>query len=176
MLRKADTMVESTDESQSQVYQAMAISLKDAWKELMMRMEERRILLELVITFYRSCEEYNQHLDYAFSVCQSTLIADNIEQVQVLIEEHQNMKKATAEHSMNSIQSGQGLLDKIVEIGRNLENHGPSAVSTSAGVEKTLADLHDRRSLLEEFWLQRKIRLEQSLLIFQLDSEIQQVS
>ncbi|XP_063712658.1 titin-like isoform X5 [Symsagittifera roscoffensis] len=176
VLRKADTMVESTDESQSQVYQAMAISLKDAWKELMMRMEERRILLELVITFYRSCEEYNQHLDYAFSVCQSTLIADNIEQVQVLIEEHQNMKKATAEHSMNSIQSGQGLLDKIVEIGRNLENHGPSAVSTSAGVEKTLADLHDRRSLLEEFWLQRKIRLEQSLLIFQLDSEIQQIT
>ncbi|XP_075253986.1 muscle M-line assembly protein unc-89-like isoform X3 [Convolutriloba macropyga] len=177
VLRKADTMVESTDESQSQVYQAMAISLKDAWKELMMRMEERRILLELVIDFYRSCEEFGQHLDYAYTVCQSTLIADNIEQVQVLIEEHQEMKRATSEHSMNTIQNGQGLLDKIVEIGRNLESQGSNvAVSSSALVERVLAELHDRRTLLEELWLQRKIRLEQSLLIFQLDAEIQQIT
>ena len=81
VLRKADVMVESTDEGQSQVYQAMAISLKDAWKELMMRMEERKILLEMAIGFYRSGDDYQQHLEYAFAVCNSTLIADNIEQV-----------------------------------------------------------------------------------------------
>ena len=95
----------------------------------------------------------------------------------MLIEEHQEMKKTTAQHSMTSIQSGQELIDKIVDIGRNLESTKGSneAVMASNNVEKLLAELHDRRSILEELWLQRKIRLEQSLLIFQLDSEIQLV-
>jgi len=43
------------------------------------------------------------------------------------------------------------------------------------GIEHLLEMLQDRRRRLEELWDQRRIRLEQSLQLYQLDSEVNKV-
>ena len=51
-----------------------------------------------------------------------------------------------------------------------------ATTSACYGIEHLLELLQDRRRRLEELWEQRRIRLEHSLQLFQLDQEVNKVS
>ena len=81
------------------------------------------------------------------------------------------------EASMLTLQQGQSLLDRIREMGMHADIQNRHATTAACyGIEHMLELLHDRRRHLEELWARRKLKLEQCLLLCQLDQEVNKVS
>ena len=71
---------------------------------------------------------------------------------------------------------GHSLLERIKEMGMHADFTNRHATTAACyGIEHLLELLQDRRRRLEELWEQRRIRLEQSLQLFQLDQEVDKV-
>ena len=80
------------------------------------------------------------------------------------------------EASMQTLQEGQSLLDRIREMGMHADVQNRHATTAACyGIEHVLELLQDRRRHLEELWLQRRIKLEQCLQLLLLDNEVNKV-
>ena len=81
------------------------------------------------------------------------------------------------EASKSTLDLGHALLERIKEMGMHADFTNRHATTSACyGIEHLLELLQDRRRRLEELWEQRRIRLEQSLQLFQLDQEVDKVS
>lgn len=80
------------------------------------------------------------------------------------------------EASKSTLDLGHSLLERIKEMGMHADFTNRHATTAACyGIEHLLELLQDRRRRLEELWEQRRIRLEQSLQLFQLDQEVNKV-
>ena len=81
------------------------------------------------------------------------------------------------EASKSTLDLGHALLERIKEMGMHADFTNRHATTSACyGIEHLLELLQDRRRRLEELWEQRRIRLEHSLQLFQLDQEVNKVS
>ncbi len=78
---------------------------------------------------------------------------------------------------MSTLTEGQTLIDRIREMGMHADVQNRHATTAACfGIEQLLEMLQDRRRRLEELWLQRKIKLEQTLQLLLLDQEVNKVA
>ena len=81
------------------------------------------------------------------------------------------------EASKSTLDLGHSLLERIKEMGMHADFTNRHATTAACyGIEHLIELLQDRRRRLEELWEQRRIRLEQSLQLFQLDQEVNKVT
>ena len=90
--------------------------------------------------------------------------------------EHQELRKNILELSMETLNKGQLLLEKLREATNRADiNSRHAAKSACYGIERTLEALQGRRRKLEEVWKHRKKLLEQCVRSCKLDEEIKKV-
>ena len=90
--------------------------------------------------------------------------------------EHQELRKSILELSMETLNKGQLLLEKLREATNRADiNSRHAAKSACYGIERTLEALQGRRRKLEEVWKHRKKLLEQCVRSCKLDEEIKKV-
>uniref|UniRef100_A0A673GNB3 Uncharacterized protein n=1 Tax=Sinocyclocheilus rhinocerous TaxID=307959 RepID=A0A673GNB3_9TELE len=162
------------------VYEAMAVSLSEAWKTLVAHLEKRRSLLILACHFFECALEFAIRIDEAEdfqSVGQKSTTADNMNE---LLQRHSTIRRGMLEKSMLVLNKSRELLgflkdfqsQQALKYGR--ASHG--AWSSFGKVEGLMEILQDRRRQVDLCMRQQKHELETIYRIRQWERPEQEVS
>lgn len=168
LLRQADELI-STQKPRGEVYSAMAENLGLAWKDLNAQLEQRRQILEQAVAFFSKANEFSEVLDKLQKNLIDPFLPDTVDVCRTFLQKHQEDRKAALSSSMNMLNEGQHLLEKLCEVGtHSMGDSRPvhmqhAARQTSSFVERYMETLHDRWRQLEVLWNQKKSKLEQCL-------------
>ncbi|XP_045707176.1 coiled-coil domain-containing protein 141 isoform X3 [Phyllostomus hastatus] len=179
LLQEADqTAAENKD--QSQVYDAMASTLGEAWAALISMLERRRELLKLTSEFFESALEFAIKIDQAEDFLQNTQEFESTESLKSLIQLHERHAKELLECSLALLNKSQQLTDFIETFKCDGPNVNPKlmqgARNSCLKIDSLLELLQDRRRQLDKYLKQQRQELSQVLQICQWDQQENQVT
>uniref|UniRef100_A0A672QCH1 Coiled-coil domain containing 141 n=1 Tax=Sinocyclocheilus grahami TaxID=75366 RepID=A0A672QCH1_SINGR len=180
LLEEADKTA-AQKEGEELVYEAMAVSLSEAWKTLVAHLEKRRSLLILACRFFECALEFAIRIDEAEdfqSVGQKSTTADNMNE---LLQRHTcALSSGMLEKSMLVLNKSRELLGFLKDfqsqqaLKYDRASHG--AWSSFGKVEGLMEILQDRRRQVDLCMRQQKHELETIYRIRQWESQEQEVS
>ncbi|XP_069839155.1 coiled-coil domain-containing protein 141 isoform X2 [Dendropsophus ebraccatus] len=168
LLCEADKTAEQ-NKDQSQVYDAMALTLKEAWDALILVLENRRDLLQMTAEFFDIALQFSQALDNTETFLQNILDTDA--SITLHLQQLQLHTKVLLARSLTLLNKSRELTEFI----QQFRAHQPVAnYDTMRGahgscfkVERLLESLQDRRRQLDKQMRQHRQRLEQVLHVSQ---------
>ncbi|XP_063789416.1 coiled-coil domain-containing protein 141 isoform X2 [Pseudophryne corroboree] len=168
LLCQADETAEQ-NKDQSQLYDAMALSLKEAWSALIIVLERRRDLLHMAAAFFDNAIQFADAIDNAESFLQNT--PDTAESITECLQQLQEHTKALLERSLSLLYKSQELTEFIQQF-KSLQPVASSemmrgAHSSCSQIEDLLELLQDKRRQLDKQMRQHRQRLEQVLQVSQ---------
>ncbi|CAF0743307.1 unnamed protein product [Adineta steineri] len=176
LLTRADDLV-TQQKSYNEVYEAMARSLGEAWKELNLQLEGRRNLLNQAIRYHTIANRFNERVNDARSWFTSLENAnfDN-KLLNVLFDEHDLYRKEVLEASLDTINEGQRLLECIKHLGslnESINQH--SIVAACFEIEHLLGIHHEERQQFEDEWERNRKILSEYIQMSEIKHEIDQI-
>ncbi|KAM9835916.1 LOW QUALITY PROTEIN: kalirin-like [Aulostomus maculatus] len=150
LLEAADQLAQSGECEEAEIYQA-ARDLELRMQAFIQRVEQRKLLLDLAVSFYTHTKELAAWMEglqkqLSSDVC---VCPDTVDALQTLISQQQQQQANTQEAAMSVIREGEDLIQQ-------LRPQGSSVVH----VESVLQQLEESHVQLEELFHQRKIRLD----------------
>ncbi|XP_039350622.1 coiled-coil domain-containing protein 141 isoform X3 [Mauremys reevesii] len=168
LLREADKTAEENQE-QSQVYDAMAQTLGDAWDALVVMLEKRRALLKLTAGFFENALEFAIKIDQVEDFLQNAQEFENTESLKKLLHQHEHHTKELLEKSLALLNKSHELTEFIEEFKSDGPNVNPELIkgahSSCLKIGSLLELLQDRRRQLDKYLKQQRQGLEQVLQI-----------
>ncbi|XP_044788861.2 coiled-coil domain-containing protein 141 isoform X6 [Bubalus bubalis] len=179
LLQEADKTAEE-NKDQSQVYDAMAKTLGEAWASLVSMLERRRELLRLTSEFFENALEFAIKIDQAEDFLQNTQEFESAESLKSLLQLHELHTKELLERSLALLNKSQELTDFIEKI----KSDGPNvnaemiqgAQNSCLKIDSLLELLQDRRRQLDKYLKQQQQELSQVLQMCQWDQQESQVT
>ncbi|XP_068612674.1 kalirin-like [Brachionichthys hirsutus] len=150
LLEAADQLAQSGECEEEEIYQA-ARDLELRMQAFIQRVEQRKLLLDLAVSFYTHTKELSAWMEGLQKQLSSDLCVcpDTVEALQALISQQQQQQVNTQEAAMSVIREGEDLILQLRPQG-----------SSVAHVETVLQQLEEAHVQLEELFHQRKIRLD----------------
>ncbi|XP_062271265.1 kalirin-like, partial [Scomber scombrus] len=150
LLEAADQLAQSGECKEEEIYQA-ARDLELRMQAFIQRVEQRKLLLDLAVSFYTHTKELSAWMEglqkqISSDVC---VCPDSVESLQTLISQQQQQQANTQEAAMSVIREGEDLILQLRPQG-----------SAVGHVESVLQQLEESHVQLEELFHQRKIRLD----------------
>ncbi|XP_041700614.2 coiled-coil domain-containing protein 141 isoform X1 [Coregonus clupeaformis] len=180
LLEEADRTAEEKKENEGEVYEAMANSLSDAWRTLVLLLEKRRSLLHLASEFFDRALEFAIRIDEAEEFQSREQELADAECLKELLLKHSVMKRGLLEKSMLVLNKSRDLLDFLREfqIEEALQRSEAlrGARSSCGRVESLMEILQDRRRQVDQHMKQQLLDLEVILSIYQWDRQEQEVT
>ncbi|XP_071418397.1 coiled-coil domain-containing protein 141 [Pithys albifrons albifrons] len=168
LLHEADTVAEENKEK-SQVYDAMAETLGDAWDALIIMLEKRQALLELTAVFFENALEFAVKIDQVEDFLKNAPEFDNIDSLRELLLQQEHHTKELLEKSFALLNKSQELTEFIEEFKYEGPNVNPEMIqgahSSCLKIDNLLEMLQDRRRQLNKFLQHQRQGLEQVLQI-----------
>ncbi|KAM9123432.1 coiled-coil domain-containing protein 141 isoform 2-T2 [Pangshura tecta] len=168
LLHEADKTAEENQE-QSQVYDAMAQTLGDAWDALIVMLEKRRALLKLTAGFFENALEFAIKIDQVEDFLQNAQEFENTESLKKLLHQHEHHTKELLEKSLALLNKSHELTEFIEEFKSDGPNVNPELIqgaqSSCLKIGSLLELLQDRRRQLDKYLKQQCQGLEQVLQI-----------
>ncbi|NWU93749.1 CC141 protein, partial [Upupa epops] len=169
LLHEADKATENNKEK-SQVYDAMAETLGDAWDALIVMLEKRQALLELTSVFFESALEFAAKIDQVEDFLKNAREFDNIESLREILLQQEHLTKELLKKSLALLNTSRELTEFIEEF----KTEGPNpnlqliqgAHSSCFKIDNLLEMLQDRRRQLGRFLQQQRQELEQVMQIY----------
>ncbi|CAF4367116.1 unnamed protein product, partial [Rotaria magnacalcarata] len=176
LLTRADDLV-TQQKSYNEVYEAMARSLGEAWKELNLQLEGRRNLLNQAIRFHtiavRFIDQVNGARSWFSSLEQANF--DN-KSLNILFDEHDAYRKETLEASLNTLNEGQLLLEHVKDLGSLIESANQhSTIAACYEIEQLLGLHQDERRKFEDEWERNRKILSDYVQMSEIKHEIDQI-
>ncbi|XP_031661715.1 coiled-coil domain-containing protein 141 isoform X2 [Oncorhynchus kisutch] len=179
LLEEADRTAEEK-EDEREVYEAMAVSLSDAWRTMISLLEKRRSLLHLTSEFFDRALEFAIRIDEAEEFQSREQELADAECLKELLMKHSVMKRGLLEKSMLVLNKSRDLLDFLREFqtedGLQRSKALRGADSSYGRVESLMEILQDRRRQVDQHMKQQLIDLEVILNIYQWDRQEQEVT
>ncbi|XP_004426741.1 PREDICTED: coiled-coil domain-containing protein 141 [Ceratotherium simum simum] len=179
LLQEADKTAEE-NKDQSQVYDAMADTLGEAWAALVSMLERRRELLRLTSEFFENALEFAIKIDQAEDFLQNTQEFDSAESLKSLLQLHEHHTKELLERSLALLNKSQQLTDFIEKFkcdGPNVNSELIQGARNSClKIDSLLELLQDRRRQLDKNLKQQRQELSQVLQICQWNQQENQVT
>ncbi|KAM9629161.1 coiled-coil domain-containing protein 141 isoform 2-T4 [Morphnus guianensis] len=179
LLHEADKAAEENKEK-SQVYDAMAETLGDAWDALIVMLEKRQALLELTSVFFENALEFAVKIDQVEDFLKNAQEFDNIDSLRELLLQQEHHTKELLEKSLSLLNKSQELTEFIEEFKCEGPNANPELIqgahSSCLKIDNLLEMLQDRRRQLDRFLKHRRQGLEQVLQIFLWHQQENQVT
>lgn len=179
LLQEADKTAEE-NKDQSQVYDAMANTLGEAWAALVSMLERRRELLRLTSEFFESALEFAIKIDQAEDFLQNTQEFESAESLKSLLQLHEHHTKELLERSLALLNKSQQLTDFIEKFKCDGPNVIPELIqgahNSCLKIDSLLELLQDRRRQLDKYLKQQQQELSQVLQICQWDQQENQVT
>ncbi|XP_021256278.1 coiled-coil domain-containing protein 141 [Numida meleagris] len=168
LLHEADKAAEENKEK-SQVYDAMAETLGDAWDALIVMLEKRQALLELTSVFFENALEFAVKIDQVEDFLKNAQEFDNIDTLRELLLQQEHHTKELLEKSLALLNKSQELTEFIEEFKHEGPNANPELIqgaqSSCLKIDNLLELLQDRRRQLDRFLKHQRQGLEQVLQI-----------
>ncbi|KAM7049074.1 coiled-coil domain-containing protein 141 isoform 4-T4 [Acridotheres tristis] len=168
LLHEADKVAEENKEK-SQVYDAMAETLGDAWDALIVMLEKRQALLELTSVFFENALEFAVKIDQVEDFLKNAQEFDNIDSLRELLLQQEHHTKELLEKSLALLNKSQDLTQFIEEFKCEGPNANPELIqgahSSCLKIDNLLEMLQDRRRQLDKFLRHQRQGLEQVLQI-----------
>ncbi|XP_074000886.1 coiled-coil domain-containing protein 141 [Numenius arquata] len=168
LLHEADKAAEENKEK-SQVYDAMAETLGDAWDALIIMLEKRQALLELTSVFFENALEFAVKIDQVEDFLKNAQEFDNIDSLRELLLQQEHHTKELLERSLALLNKSQELTEFIEEFKCEGPNANPELIqgahSSCLKIDNLLEMLQDRRRQLDRFLKHQRQGLEQVLQI-----------
>ncbi|PKK29484.1 coiled-coil domain containing 141, transcript variant X1 [Columba livia] len=168
LLHEADKAAEENKEK-SQVYDAMAETLGDAWDGLIIMLEKRQSLLELTSVFFESALEFAVKIDQVEDFLKNAQEFDNIDSLRELLLQQEHHTKELLEKSLALLNKSQELTEFIEDFKCEGPNANPELIqgahSSCLKIDNLLEMLQDRRRQLDRFLKHQRQGLEQVLQI-----------
>ncbi|KAM6177792.1 coiled-coil domain-containing protein 141 [Rhynchocyon petersi] len=179
LLQEADKTAEE-NKDQSQVYDAMASTLGEAWTTLVSVLERRRELLRVTSEFFENALEFAVKIDQAEDFLQKTQEYESVESLKSLLQLHEHHTKELLERSLALLNKSQQLTEFI----EKFKCEGPTvnpeliqgAQNSCLKIDSLLELLQDRRRQLDKYLKQQRQALEQVMQICQWEQEENQVT
>ncbi|XP_044890011.1 coiled-coil domain-containing protein 141 isoform X7 [Felis catus] len=179
LLQEADKTAEE-NKDQSQVYDAMANTLGEAWTALVSMLEKRRELLRLTSEFFENALEFAIKIDQAEDFLRNTQEFESAESLKSLLQLHENHTKELLERSLALLNKSQQLTDFIEKFkcdGPNVNSELIQGAHNSClKIDSLLELLQDRRRQLDKGLKQQQQELGQVLKICEWDQQENQVT
>ncbi|KAL4688833.1 hypothetical protein H8959_005085, partial [Pygathrix nigripes] len=179
LLQEADKTAEE-NKDQSQVYDAMAETLGEAWAALVSMLERRMELLRLTSEFFENALEFAIKIDQAEDFLQNAHEFENAESLKSLLQLHEHHTKELLERSLALLNKSQQLTDFIEKFKCEGPNVNPELIqgahSSCLKIDSLLELLQDRRRQLDKYLKQQWQELSQVLQICQWDQRENQVT
>ncbi|XP_032148701.1 coiled-coil domain-containing protein 141 isoform X5 [Sapajus apella] len=179
LLKEADKTAEE-NKDQSQVYDAMAETLGEAWAALVSMLERRTDLLRLTSEFFENALEFAVKIDQTEDFLQNTHEFENAESLKSLLQLHEHHTKELLERSLALLNKSQQLTDFIEKFKCEGPNVNPELIqaahSSCLKIDSLLELLQDRRRQLDKYLKQQWQELSQVLQICQWDQQENQVT
>uniref|UniRef100_A0A8C8F5S8 Ig-like domain-containing protein n=1 Tax=Oncorhynchus tshawytscha TaxID=74940 RepID=A0A8C8F5S8_ONCTS len=179
LLEEADRTAEEK-EDEGEVYEAMAVSLSDAWRTMISLLEKRQSLLHLASEFFDRALEFAIRIDEAEEFQSREQELGDAECLKELLMKHSVMKRGLLEKSMLVLNKSRDLLDFLREFetedGLQRSEALRGADSSYGRVESLMEILQDRRRQVDQHMKQQLIDLEVILNIYQWDRQEQEVT
>uniref|UniRef100_A0A674CYL2 Coiled-coil domain-containing protein 141-like n=1 Tax=Salmo trutta TaxID=8032 RepID=A0A674CYL2_SALTR len=180
LLEEADRMAEEKKENEGEVYEAMANSLSDAWRTLILMLEKRRSLLHLASEFFDRALEFAIRIDEAEEFQSREQELADAECLKELLLKHSVMKRGLLDKSMLVLNKSRDLLDFLREFQTEEALQRSEALqgahSSCGRVESLMEILQDRRRQVDQHMKQQLLDLEVILSIYQWDRQEQEVT
>ncbi|KAM4602116.1 kalirin-like [Polymixia lowei] len=150
LLEAAGQLAQSGECEEGEIYQA-ATDLEHRMQVFIQRVEQRKLLLDLAVSFYTHTKELSSWMDglqkqLSAEVC---VCPETVEALQAMISQQQQQQANTQDASLSVIREGEDLILQLRPQG-----------SSVAHVESVLQQLEEGQVVLEEVFHQRKIRLD----------------
>ncbi|KAI5773330.1 CCDC141-like protein [Gulo gulo luscus] len=179
LLQEADKTAEE-NKDRSQVYDAMASTLGEAWAALVSMLERRRELLRLTSEFFENALEFAIKIDQAEDFLQNTQEFESAESLKSLLQLHEHHTKELLERSLALLNKSQQLTDFIEKFKCDGPNVNPELIqgahNSCLKIDSLLELLQDRRRQLDKDLKQQQQELGQVLQICQWDQQENQVT
>ncbi|XP_051479890.1 coiled-coil domain-containing protein 141 [Apus apus] len=168
LLHEADKAAEE-NKDKSQVYDAMADTLGDAWDALIIMLEKRQALLELTSVFFENALKFAVKIDQVEDFLKNAQEFDNIDSLRELLLQQEHHTKELLEKSLALLNKSQELTEFIEEFKCEGPNVNPELIqgahSSCLKIDNLLEMLQDRRRQLDRFLKHQRQGLEQVLQI-----------
>ncbi|XP_053838618.1 coiled-coil domain-containing protein 141 isoform X3 [Vidua macroura] len=168
LLQEADKVAEEKKEK-SQVYDAMAETLGDAWDALIIMLEKRQALLELTSVFFENALEFAVKIDQVEDFLKNAQEFDSIDSLRELLLQQELHTKELLEKSFALLNKSHDLTQFIEEFKCEGPNANPELIqgahSSCLKIDNLLEMLQDRRRQLDKFLRHQRQGLEQVLQI-----------
>ncbi|XP_060136615.1 coiled-coil domain-containing protein 141 isoform X8 [Zootoca vivipara] len=188
LLREADkTAAEAKDKSQ--VYDAMAETMGDAWDSLVIVLEKRKALLKLTSDFFENALEFAIKIDQVEDFLQNSQEFENPESLRAILHQHEQhtrdftnqiSRTELLEKSLVLLNKSHDLTEFIEEFKSDGPNVNPEFVhgahSSCTKIGSLLEVLQDRRRQLDKYLKLQRQGLEQVLQICQWHHQENQIT
>ncbi|KAM6421116.1 coiled-coil domain-containing protein 141 [Rhynochetos jubatus] len=168
LLHEADKAAEE-NKGDSQVYDAMADTLGDAWDALIIMLQKRQALLELTSVFFENALEFAVKIDQVEDFLKNAQEFDTIDSLRELLLQQEHHTKELLEKSLALLNKSQELTEFIEEFKCEGPNANPELIqgahSSCLKIDNLLEMLQDRRRQLDRFLKHQRQGLEQVLQI-----------
>ncbi|XP_029081255.1 coiled-coil domain-containing protein 141 isoform X4 [Monodon monoceros] len=179
LLQEADKTAQE-NKDQSQVYDAMAKTLGEAWAALVSMLERRREVLRLTSEFFENALEFAIKIDQTEDFLQNTQEFESAESLKSLLQLHEHHAKELLERSLALLNKSQQLTDFIEKIKCDGPIVNPEMIQGAQNsclkIDSLLELLQDRRRQLDKYLKQQQQELSQVLQICQWDQQESQVT
>ncbi|XP_010711851.1 coiled-coil domain-containing protein 141 isoform X4 [Meleagris gallopavo] len=168
LLHEADKAAEE-NKDKSQVYDAMAETLGDAWDALVIMLEKRQALLELTTVFFENALEFAVKIDQVEDFVKNAQEFDNVDSLRELLQQQEHHTKELLEKSLALLNKSHELTEFIEEFKHEGPNANPELIqgaqSSCLKIDNLLELLQDRRRQLDRSLKHQRRGLEQVLQI-----------